>query len=67
MGLNIKKIKKIFVTRGTGFFGNSLLDAIGRMAQDISFDMVILSRDPALFLNQNKQFACLKNVRFHQG
>lgn len=66
-GFNFLENKKIFVTGGTGFFGKSLLDVIGRFAQDISFDMVVLSRDPASFLNQNKQFADLKNVRFHQG
>ncbi|MFZ3231108.1 MAG: NAD(P)-dependent oxidoreductase [Pseudobdellovibrio sp.] len=61
------KNKKIFVTGGTGFFGKSLLALINRYPDFNSFNMVILSRDPEKFLNDNEQFLNLKNINFHKG
>lgn len=59
--------KKIFLTGGTGFFGKSFLELITRFPNLSDFNVMILSRDPDLFLIQNPIFKNLKNVRFHKG
>ena len=60
------KNKKIFLTGGTGFFGKSLLELISRHPNH-NFDLVILSRDPDFFRQQNSTFKNIKNIRFHKG
>lgn len=61
------KNKKIFLTGGTGFFGRSLLDFIKKYAENVNFEMVILSRDPENFLNTWPQYKKVKQISFQKG
>ena len=55
-----------FLTGGTGFFGKSILSAVQRRLTE-PLDLVILSRNPRLFLDKNPAFVNMQNVRFVSG
>lgn len=55
--------KRIFLTGGTGFFGKCLLSFF----QTLATDVVVLSRNPTVFLAQFPMFANSPNITFVQG
>jgi nucleoside-diphosphate-sugar epimerase len=55
--------KKIFLTGGTGFFGKCLLDFF--MSQPL--EVVVLSRNPFSFLQENPQYTTIDHFSFIEG
>ena len=60
------RVKKLFVTGGTGFFGKSLLSMLKRGFMP-DCELTILSRDPAAFLRKCPEFSSLERVAFVAG
>ncbi|MDI1335143.1 MAG: NAD(P)-dependent oxidoreductase [Lacunisphaera sp.] len=61
--------QSFFITGGTGFFGSWLLESFARANDALALGMraVVLTRDPAAFLNKAPHLARRTDVKFHQG
>ena len=61
--------KRIFLTRGTGFFGAWLVDsfAYANAQLDLHAELVVLSRDPDAAVRRLPQFATHPGVSLHRG
>ena len=63
-----QRLKRVFITGGTGFFGKSLLDHRRRHPGIAGMEeWTILSRDPGRFLADNPSFVGLPNVVYVRG
>jgi dTDP-glucose 4,6-dehydratase len=62
---------KLFLTGGTGFFGKSILQYLQSNYltpnQGAGFEVVVLSRNPHLFLQRHPKFLACSWLRLHQG
>ena len=61
--------QRIFLTGGTGFFGKWLLETF-RFANDqfkLEAELVVLSREPQRFLDENSHFRGCESIQFHKG
>lgn len=62
---------KLFLTGGTGFFGKSILHYLQSIylnqKQELAFELVVMSRNPQLFLRRHPEFMACSWLRFHQG
>ncbi|MDP3622194.1 MAG: NAD(P)-dependent oxidoreductase [Polynucleobacter sp.] len=62
---------KLFLTGGTGFFGKSILQYLQSSHltpnQEAGFEVVVLSRNPHLFLQRHPKFLACSWLRLHQG
>ena len=62
---------KLFLTGGTGFFGKSILHYLQSIyltrKQELAFELVVMSRNPQLFLQRHPEFMACSWLRFHQG
>ena len=61
-----KKMKKILLTGGTGFFGKSILDMLKR-GNLTGYEFTILSRDPEKFVHDFPEFSGLPQVSYITG
>jgi len=63
------KGSRLFFTGGTGLFGVWILESMleAQKKLNVSFDVTLLSRNPARFLDTYPQFADQKFLKFHQG
>ncbi|AGG32895.1 NAD-dependent epimerase/dehydratase [beta proteobacterium CB] len=62
---------KLFLTGGTGFFGKSILQYLQSNYltpnQEAGFEVVVLSRNPHLFLQRHPEFLACSWLRLHRG
>ncbi|MDP3122716.1 NAD(P)-dependent oxidoreductase [Polynucleobacter sp.] len=62
---------KLFLTGGTGFFGKSILHYLQSRHlacnQETAFEVVIMSRDPQLFIQRHPEFSICTWLRLHRG
>ena len=62
---------KLFLTGGTGFFGKAILRYLKSYhssdIQERNFEVVVLSRNPQVFLSCNPEFQACSWLRFHKG
>lgn len=60
---------RIFLTGGTGFFGTWLLEsfAYANRELDLGASVVVLSRDPAPFKQEQPRLSAEGGIQFHQG
>lgn len=59
--------KVIFMTGGTGFFGQAFLDLINTHGKNLSCKLYLLSRDPEVFLQKHPQYKNISNLFFQTG
>ena len=61
--------KKIIITGGTGFFGIWMLQTLCTLIRDHSFEieLYVVSRNPKLFIDSNKNFPFEKYITFIKG
>ena len=64
--LDFLKNKSIFITGGTGFFGQAFLDLISTHGKDLSCKLHLLSRDPDLFLQKNPRYKHIPQLSFQK-
>jgi dTDP-glucose 4,6-dehydratase len=60
---------RVFITGGTGFFGKWLLETLGEAKRAFNLDVeaVVLSRDPARFLDAMPHLRSARWLSFHRG
>ncbi len=66
MSIELLRGKKLLLTGGTGFFGKSILDKIGRDAS-LGCDLTVLSRNPDAFKLNYPHLAKLSRLSFIAG
>jgi nucleoside-diphosphate-sugar epimerase len=61
--------QRILITGGTGFFGKWLLETFAHANEELELEseLVVLSRDPHRFLNENAHVKSYESIRFHRG
>lgn len=65
--LDFLQNKSVFITGGTGFFGQSFLDLISTHGQNLSCQLHLLSRDPDLFLQKYPHYKSIPQLSFQKG
>ncbi|MBF0385197.1 MAG: NAD(P)-dependent oxidoreductase [Candidatus Omnitrophica bacterium] len=58
--------KNFFITGGTGYFGSWLLESFAWINDllKLKASLVVLSRDPGVFINENPSFKKIKSIEF---
>ena len=59
--------RRLLLTGGTGFIGRTLLDYLAEAAKTMSFQVCVVSRDPAMFLERWRCYDALPWLDFHRG
>jgi nucleoside-diphosphate-sugar epimerase len=68
LDFNLFQNSRFFITGGTGFFGFWLLSALELLhASGTNLEVVILSRNPSLFLKNNSRWRNLQWLKFQRG